>query len=60
MINLEDHVIEIDGKKYIPLELAQAAQAEGLDTSSLDSALDMIRQAMNDVNESVNDALKDD
>lgn len=59
MINLEEHIVEIEGVKFVPLEIAVKAQAEGLDTSLLDSALDMIRQSMVNVNESVNDALKD-
>ena len=25
MINLADHIIEIEGKKYVPLEIAQEA-----------------------------------
>ena len=29
MIKLEEFVIEIDGNKYIPFEIAQHAQTEG-------------------------------
>ena len=60
MINLNDHVVVRQGIEYVPLEVASAAVAEAYDSNKLDSAMNMIKQAMNDVNTSVNDALKDD
>ena len=55
MINLNDFIVEIDGKKYIPLEVAQTAQTEGVNP-----ILDTVKKAIDEINNSVNDALKDD
>ena len=60
MIKLEEFVIEIDGNKYIPFEIAQHAQTEGVDTTSLDDALELIKKSVKDINPSVNESLKDD
>jgi|SaaInl6LU_22_DNA_1037377.scaffolds.fasta_scaffold32222_2 hypothetical protein len=60
MINLNDHVVEIDGKEYVPLTVAQAAVAETYNDTKLDDAMEMIKKAVNEMNSSVNDALKDD
>jgi len=55
MIKLEDYVVEIDGKKYVPLEIAQGAQSEGIDVRSLDDAMNLITSAVKDINNSVKD-----
>ena len=60
MINLNDHTIEVQGIKYVPLEIAQAAVAETYNDTKLDDAMDMIKKAVSEMNQSVNDALKDD
>lgn len=60
MIKLEDYVTEIDGKKYVPLEVAQTAQSEGIDVASLDDAINLITNSVNEINKSVNDSLNDD
>jgi len=60
MINLEEHIIEIEGKKYVPLDIAQTAQSEGFNTSQLDEAMKLIKTSIKDINKSVNDSLKDD
>lgn len=60
MINLNDYVVEIDGNFYVPLEVAQAAVAETYSDTKLDDAMSMIKKAVKDMNESLNDALKDD
>ena len=60
MINLEEHIIEIEGKKYVPLDIAQTAQKEGFNTSQLDEAMKLIKTSIKDINKSVNDSLKDD
>ena len=60
MINLNDHVVEIDGKEYVPLTVAQAAVAETYNDTKFDDAMEMIKKAVNEMNSSVNDALKDD
>ena len=60
MINLNDHIKKIDGMKLIPLEIAQAAVAEAYSSNKLDEAMDLIQKSIEDMNESLNDALKDD
>lgn len=60
MIKLEDHIVEIDGIKYVPLKMAEAAVAEALNSDKLDNAMDLIQKSIKDMNESLNDALKDD
>ena len=60
MINLNEHIVEIDGKEYVPLTIAQAAVAETYNDTKFDDAMDMIKKAVSEMNQSVNDALKDD
>ena len=60
MIKLEDYVTEIDGRKYVPLEVAQTAQSEGIDVASLDDAINLITNSVKEINKSVNDSLNDD
>ena len=47
MIILTNHIVEIDGKRYVPYEIAQAAVAESTD------AFDKIEQAFTSINESI-------
>ena len=60
MIKLEEHIVEIEGIKYVPLHIAQTAQSESFSTSQLDEAMKLIKTSINDINKSVNDSLKDD
>ena len=60
MINLNEHIVEIEGKEYVPLTIAQAAVAETCNDTKFDDAMDMIKKAVSEMNQSVNDALKDD
>ena len=60
MIKIEDHVIEVDGVKYVPLEIAQAAIAVAYNDNKLDEAVNIIRDSVEEMNKSVNDILKDD
>ena len=60
MINLEEHIVEIEGVKYVTLEVAQAAVAETYNIDKIDDAMNMIEKAVKEMNESVNEALKDD
>jgi hypothetical protein len=60
MIKIEDHVIEVDGVKYVPLEIAQAAIAVAYNDNKLDEAVNIIRDSVEEMNKSVNDVLKDD
>jgi len=60
MINLKDHVVVRQNIEYVPLEIAEAAIAEAYNDTKLDDAMDMIKKALSEMNNSVNDALKDD
>ena len=60
MIDLKEHVVIRQDIEYVPLEVAQAAVAEAYNSNKLDEAMELIKKAMKDVNDSVNDALKDD
>ena len=60
MINLNDHIVEFENVQYVPLKIAQAAVAEAYNDNKLDEAMSLVRSAINDINKSVNDALKDD
>ena len=60
MINLNDHTVEIGDMVYVPLAVAQAAVAEAYSSNKLDEAIGLIKNAMEEMNESVNDALRDD
>jgi len=62
MINLNDHIKEIDGVEYVPLKLAQQAVAEVYNyekyQAKLDNAMADFKKAMNDIN-SITDDLDD-
>ncbi len=60
MIKLEDHIVEVDGKEYVPVDIAKAAIAVAYNDSKLDEAMNLIKESVQDINNSVNDALKDD
>lgn len=60
MINLKDYIVEIGEEEYVPLKIAQAAVAEAYNDNKLDEAMSMIRKAVSEMNQSVNEALKDD
>ena len=59
MINLEEHVVVRQDIEYVPLEVAKAAVAEAYNDSKLDEAMTMIKKAVDDMNQSVNEALDD-
>ena len=58
-IKIEDHIVDIEGKQYVPLEIAQAAIAVAYNDNKLDEAMNLIKQSVDEINKSVNDALKD-
>tara|TARA_R110002153_G_scaffold109728_2_gene250687 strand:- start:1255 stop:1437 length:183 start_codon:yes stop_codon:yes gene_type:complete len=60
MINLHNHVVSIEGVEYVPFNIAQAAVAETYSDSKLDDVLNIIKQTVSDMDNSVKDALKDD
>ena len=58
MIKLEEHIVLVEDKKYIPLDIAKAAVAEAYNTPRLDSALDELGKVMDNINNSINDSFK--
>ena len=60
MINLNDYIVEVGEEEYVPLKIAQAAVAEAYSDTKLDDAMKLIKDAIKDMNNSVNDALKND
>ena len=60
MIKLEEHTIVVEGKKYVPLDIAEAAVTSAYSSNKLDEAMDLIQKSIEDMNASLNDALKDD
>jgi len=60
MINLNDHVVVRQDIEYVPLKIAQAAVAEAYNDNKLDEAMSLIKKALEDVNNSVHEALKED
>lgn len=60
MIKLEDHTVEIDGTEYVPVDIAKAAIAVAYNDNKLDEAMNLIKQSIEEINNSVNTALKDD
>lgn len=60
-INLDDYVVEVEGQKFIPLDIAKLAIAQSAQVETkLDDAMDMIKKALTDMNNSVTDVLKND
>jgi ABC-type uncharacterized transport system substrate-binding protein len=60
MINLEEHIVEIEGVKYVTLEIAQAAILNLLSENKLDEAVNGIQEAIRDMDNSLKNALNDD
>jgi hypothetical protein len=60
MINLEEHIVEIEGVKYVTLEIAEAAIAANINQSKLDDAMLMIQNSINQINDGINSITEDD
>ena len=60
MINLEEHVVEIEGVKYVTLEIAEAAIAVNINQSKLDDAMILIQNSINEINDGINSITEDD
>ena len=60
MIKLEEHIVNIEGKEYVPVDIARAAVAVAYNDNKLDEAMNMIKQSVEDINNSMKDALSDD
>lgn len=60
MINIEEHIVEIEGVKYVTLEIAQAAIFNLLSENKLDEAVNGIQEAIRDMDNSLKNALNDD
>lgn len=52
MTKLENHIVEIEGKKYVPYEIAQLAVLEGM-SKELTNAKSMIQDAFHDLNKAL-------
>ena len=59
MINLNDHIVEIEEEKYVPLKIAQQAVAEVYNfqnyQTKLDTAMQEFKSAIKDINSLTND-----
>lgn len=57
MINLQEHVVEFEGKKYIPVDIVNryVAQQYG---KKMDDAIGALDDAMGKINDSLLDAVK--
>lgn len=60
MINLNDYIEQFGDEEYVPLKIAQQAVAEAYSDNKLEEAMELIKKSVNEMNNSVNDALKDD
>ena len=60
MINLNDYIVELGDEEYVPLKIAQQAVVEAYSDNKLEEAMELIKKSVQDMNQSVNDALKDD
>ena len=60
MINLEEYIVEIEGVKYVTLEIAEAAVAANINQSKLDDAMIMIQKSINQINDEINSITEDD
>lgn len=58
MINLDEHIIEFDGKKYIPYEIAIKAYAEREEyeknQAKFDAAMKLIETSVQDLSQALN------
>ena len=57
MINLQDHVVEFEGKKYIPVDIVNKYIAEQYG-NKMDDAINALNDAMGSINDSLLDAVK--
>ena len=54
MTKLEDHIVEIDGKQYVPYDIAQIVMYEST-LSELEKAQVLIKDAFKDLNNTLSD-----
>ena len=61
MINIEDHIVEIEGKEYVPADIAIEAVIQAVNAEkNLVSALSEFKSALKDLNEDFKDVDLDD
>ena len=60
MIKLEEHIVEIEGVKYVTLETAEAAIAANINQSKLDDAMVMIQNSIKQIKDGINSITEDD
>jgi len=54
MTKLEDHIVEIDGTKYVPYDVAQVVLLEGLQ-NELQNTQNLIKDAFSEVTNALKD-----
>ena len=54
MTKLEEHIVEIDGKKYVPLDIAQIAVLEGI-SEEIQNTQSLIKDAFSGLTNSLKD-----
>lgn len=54
MTKLEDHIVEIDGKQYVPYDIAQIVMYEST-LSELEKTQVLIKDAFKDLNNTLSD-----
>jgi hypothetical protein len=54
MTKLEDHIVEIEGKQYVPYDIAQIVMYEST-LSELEKAQVLIKDAFKDLNNTLSD-----
>jgi len=63
MINLSEHIIVIDGKQYVPFDIAQKAYNEVYDyeknSKKFDTAMKMIEDSIKGVSDALNIEIDD-
>jgi len=61
MINIEDHIVEIEGKEYVPADIAIEAVIQAVNAEkNLVSALSEFKSALKDLNDDFKDVDLDD
>lgn len=61
MINLSKHIVEIDGKKYVPYEIAvEATTAVQADADKIDKAMQDLHTNLMSISGIINTPIEDD
>ena len=60
MIKLDEFIVEVDGIKYVPLDIAEAAVAASVSESKLDDAMQMIKNSVKEINDGLDSIVDND